>query len=149
MKYIKYFLFVVFFISIFSLSKLDAFAYIRPSPEKESDIITQEESEILNKVKNFYMKNSYCSFDFALKKVAFYTGSGAGARSNKISFFREYTMVTKQNPESVPAAQIYVFDETEKARADGYDAVIVYGSVKQFPSKETLIRRLHKFKLFK
>lgn len=45
--------------------------------------------------------------------------------------------------------KIYIFDKKdERARANGYDAVIVYGSVKQVPSKKSYIRRLHRSKFF-
>lgn len=35
--------------------------------------------------------------------------------------------------------KIYIFDKDERARANGYDAVIVYGSVKQVPSKRVIL----------
>lgn len=110
------------------------------------DYINQEEALLLNNIASTHG----LIYDFTLKKVAFYTGSGGGARTNKHSFLSECDNIKKYYPDAIaPMTQIIIFDNEEKSKADGYDAVIVYGSVKQFPSKKALIRRLHKFRLFK
>ena len=110
------------------------------------DSIGQEEGVFLNQI----AAELHVKFDFSLKKVAFYTGPGAGARSDKERYFFECQDIKKYYPRSIaPLTMIYVFDNDEKEKANGYDAVIVYGSVKQFPSKKKLVRRLHRSKKFK
>ena len=149
MKTKKCILFLFIFLSVCFFSPEKSFAF--SSKEKISDIISPEEGMILNKVHQLLIKKdtSICSFDFTYKKVAFYTGSGAGARSHKLKYIHLYKCVKEEHPNSIPWTKIYLFDEEEKKKADGYDAVIVFGSVKQFPSKKRLIRRLHILSLFK
>ena len=109
------------------------------------DSINQKEALLLNNIASTHG----LTYDFTLKKVAFYTGPGSGARTNKHSFFSECNRIKKYYPDAIaPMTQIYIFSNEEKSKADGYDAVIVYGSVKQFPSKKALIRRLHRRKFF-
>jgi hypothetical protein len=84
-------------------------------------------------------------YDFTSKKVAFYTGSGGGARRSKDDFLpicRAIDEDEEYDPISYFTPRIYIFNEKEKARTDGYDAVIIYGSVKQYPSKKSYIRKL-------
>jgi hypothetical protein len=84
-----------------------------------------------------------------IKKVAFYTGSGGNARRDKSRYFSECAKLKEYYPDAIgPMTKIYIFDEDERARANGYDAVVVYGSVKQVPSKNNYIRRLHRSKFF-
>ena len=109
----------------------------------ECDSINKDEAISLNDIAS----KLGITYDFTNKKVAFYTGSGGGARTNKQRFFSECDKIRKFYPKAMaPMTQIYIFDEKERSKADGYDAVIVYGSVKQFLSKKKLIRRLHKFR---
>ena len=83
-----------------------------------------------------------------IKKWLF-TGSGGDARRNKSRYFSECVKLKEYYPDAIgPMTKIYIFDKDERARANGYDAVIVYGSVKQVPSKKSYIRRLHRSKFF-
>lgn len=107
------------------------------------DSIDSTEAVLLNKLA---LKHGI-EYDFSSKKVAFYTGSGGGARESKEDFLpicRAIVIDDEYDSTSYFTPHIYIFDKEEKARTNGYDAVIVYGSVKQFPSKKTLIRRLHR-----
>ena len=105
------------------------------------DSIGQEEGVFLNQI----AAELHINFDFSHKKVAFYTGPGAGARSDKERYFLECQDIKNNYPQSIaPMTMIYVFDSDEKKKTNGYDAVIVYGSVKQFPPKKTLVKRLHR-----
>ncbi len=110
-----------------------------------NDTINQQEAMRLNKLASACRLN----FDFTHKKVAFYTGSGGNARRDKSRYFSECTKLKEYYPDVIgPMTKIYIFDKDERARANGYDAVIVYGSVKQVPSKNSYIRRLHRSKFF-
>ena len=110
-----------------------------------NDTIIQHEAVQLNKLASACRLN----FDFTHKKVAFYTGSGGNARRDKSRYFSECTKLKEYYPDAIgPMTKIYIFDKDERARANGYDAVIVYGSVKQVPSKKSYIRRLHRSKFF-
>jgi hypothetical protein len=105
------------------------------------DSIDPKEAVLLNKLA---LKHGI-TYDFTFKKVAFYTGSGAGARKSKGDFLpicRAIDEDDEYDTTSYFTPRIYIFNEKEKTKADDYDAVIVYGSVKQFPSKKALIRRL-------
>ena len=120
-------------------------AYSQSREQTTCDSIDCQEAVLLNSLASKYGLN----YDFSYKKVAFYSGPGGGARKLKDDFISICRNIDdKYSPTSPFAPRIYIFDETEKVRADGYDAVIVYGSVKQFPTKKTLIRRLHRFKMF-
>ena len=135
MKYITFLVIFMCFMNINARSKKSVV----------SDSITSEEAVILNIVASKHG----VKYDFSSKKVAFYTGPGSGARTNKHSFFSECNSIKNYYPDAIaPMTQIYIFDNEEKSKADGYDVVIVYGSVKQFPSKKALIRRLHRRKFF-
>ena len=126
-----------------------------------NDSISQEEAVLLNNIVKRGLECEYDfrtivrvrnrNYDFSGKKVAFYTGSGAGARINKEHFLSVFGKCCQEesDEQSAPVSVVfYFFDNKEKDRADGYDAVIVYGSVKQYPSKKALIRRLHKIRIF-
>ena len=122
------------------------YSYSQSKRHTACDSIDSEEAVLLN---NLASKHEI-KYDFTSKKVAFYTGSGGGARTNKQCYFLECNNIKKYYPDAIaPLTKIYIFDEKEKSRTDGYDAVIVYGSVKQYPSKKALIRRLCKYKIFK
>lgn len=113
-----------------------------------NDSINKQEAVLLNNIAS----ESGINFDFTFKKIAFYTGPGAGARKSKEDFLpRCHGLVTddKYDSTSYFIPHIYIFDKEEKEKANGYDAVIVYGSVKQYPSRKALIRRLHRFKIHK
>ena len=138
----KRFVFILLFLvpCIYSCSQ--------PKRNTMRDSIGSQEAALLNKLA---LKHGI-TFDFTFKKVAFYTGSGAGARRSKGDFLpicRAIDENDEYDSTSYFTPRIYIFDENEKSKADGYDAVIVYGSVKQFPSKKALIRRLHKSKILK
>ena len=137
MKYITFLVIFMCFMNINARSKKSAV----------SDSITSEEAAILNIVASKHG----VKYDFSSKKVAFYTGPGGDARRSKYDFLpicRAIDEDGEYDPTSYFTPRIYLFDEEEKSKADGYDAVIVYGSVKQFPSKKALIRRLHRRKFF-
>ena len=122
-------------------------SHSREKGQLVNDTINQQEAVKLNKLASACGLN----YDFTHKKVAFYTGSGGGARRDKSRYFGPVDGhdVKEYNPDVIAlCTKIYIFDKDEKARANGYDAVIVYGSVKQFPSKKSYIRRLHRSKLF-
>ncbi len=136
----KHLLVLFTFISPFTCS------YSQQQKELMCDTISVEEADILNKISSYLT----IDFDFTLKKVAFYTGSGAGKRVDKNQYFSAINDIKTYNSNAMaPLSKIYILNENEKARADGYDAVIVYGSVKEFPTKKALIRRLHKFSFFR
>lgn len=119
------------------------YTFSQPKRNTMCDSIDFKEAVWLNKLA---LKHGI-TYDFTSKKVAFYTGSGAGARKSKGEFLpicRAIDENDEYEPTSYFTPRIYIFNEKEKTKADGYDAVIVYGSVKQFPSKKALIRRLHK-----
>ncbi len=109
------------------------FSYSQGKRQLANDTINQQEAMQLNKLASACRLN----FDFTHKKVAFYTGSGGDDRRDKSRYFSECAKLKEYYPDAIgPMTKIYIFDEDEKARANGYDAVIVYGSVKQVPSKE-------------
>ena len=119
------------------------YSFSQSKRNTKCDFIDFKEAVWLNKLA---LKHGI-TYDFTSKKVAFYTGSGAGARKSKGEFLpicRAIDENDEYEPTSYFTPRIYIFNEKEKTKADGYDAVIVYGSVKQFPSKKALIRRLHK-----
>ena len=119
----------------------------QPKRNKKCDFIDSKEAVWLNKLA---LKHGI-KYDFTSKNVAFYTGPGGDARRSKYDFLpicRAIDEDGEYNPTSYFTPRIYLFDEEEKSKADGYDAVIVYGSVKQSPSKKALIRRLHRRKFF-
>ena len=149
MKTSNCFLIFFLFLSIFFFSPVKSFAFC--PKENISDIISPEEGMILNKVHQFLMKRdtSFCSFDFTYKKVAFYTGEGADVRSHKNKYIEQYELWTEDNQDNIPITKIYIFDAAEQKKTGGYDAVIVFGLVKHFPSKKRLIRRLHFLNFFK
>ena len=113
-----------------------------------NDSINKQEAALLNNIAS----KSGINFDFAFKKIAFYTGSGGGARTSKENFLpicRALVTDDEYDSTSYFIPHIYIFDKEEKEKANGYDAVIVFGSVKQYPSRKALIRRLHRFKFHK
>ena len=115
----------------------------QPKRETMCDYIDSKDAVLLNKLA---LKHGI-KYDFTSKNVAFYTGSGGGARRSKEDFLpicRAIDEDDKYDPASYFTPRIYIFNEKEKSQANGYDAAIVYGSVKQFPSKKTIIRRLRK-----
>lgn len=113
-----------------------------PKRDTMCDYIDDKEAILLNKLASAHG----IEYDFTYKKVAFYTGEGAGARRNKEDFLPKCHHIDDgYNPNAFYSPRIYIFNEEEKKKSDEYDAVIVYGSVKQLPSKKTLIRRLHRF----
>ncbi|GEM_PF-3094693 len=136
-------------------------SYLMGKNHSVDDSISQEEAVLLN---NIVKRGLECesdfrtvvqvrnrNYDFSGKKVAFYTGPGAGARTNKEHFLSVFEKCCQEesDEQSTPTSIVfYFFDNEEKDRADGYDAVVVYGSVKQYPSKKALIRRLHKIRFF-
>lgn len=110
------------------------------------DSIDSKEAVVLN----ILASKHGIEYDFSSKKVAFFSGSGGGARKSKEHFLSIYRNVDDNyDATSYFSPRIYIFNKEEKTRADGYDAVIVYGSVKQFPTKRTLIRRLHNQKYWR
>ena len=110
------------------------------------DSIDSQEAVLLNVLASKHG----IQYDFSAKKVAFYSGSGGGASMCKNDFLHRCRKVDDNyDPMRPDSPRIYIFDATEKSRADGYVAVIVYGSVKQYPTRKTLIRRLHKFRFFR
>ena len=120
-------------------------SYSQGKRQLVNDTINQHEAMQLNKLASACRLN----FDFTHKKVAFYTGSGGDARRDKSRYFSECAKLKEYYPDAIgPMTKIYIFDKDERARANGYDAVIVYGSVKQVPSKKSYIRRLHRSKFF-
>ena len=166
----KHFFLIVFYLCVCFVSQQNAFA--SSHSQYVSDIISPEEAKVLNAVKDFlskydrrhiiypnetkvsndeknYQSKNDSTFDFTLKKVAFYTGEGADVRSNKLKYIQDYEIWTKDEPNNIPYTIMYIFDAAEKKRADGYDAVIVFGTVKPFPSKNKLIRRLRIAGIFK
>ena len=130
---------------------VSAFSWDEVKSKKErlaNDSINKQEGELLNNIAS----KSGINFDFAFKKVAFYTGSGGGAQKSKEDFLpicHALVIYGEDDSTSYFIPHIYIFDKEEKEKANGYDAVIVYGSVKQYPTKKTLIRRLHRFKFHK
>ena len=129
-KYVILFVFLMSFV----------YSYSQSNRHTSCDSIDSEEAVWLNIIASKHG----VKYDFTSKKVAFYTGSGGGARTNKQRFFSECNSIKKFYPNEIaPLTQFYIFDEKEKARTGGYDAVIIFGSVKQFPSRKALIRRLH------
>ena len=131
---------------LFTFLILCFYSVSHPKRDTMCDYIDDKEAILLNKLASAHG----IEYDFTYKKVAFYTGPGAGARTDKRHYFSECGNIKEYYTDALaPMTQIYIFDENEKARAKGYDAVIVYGSVKQFPSKKTLIRRLHRLRLFR
>lgn len=134
--------YVILFVILMSF----VYSYSQSNRHISYDSIDSEEAILLN----FLASKHGVKYDFTSKKVAFYTGSGGGARTNKQCFFSECNSIKKFYPNAIaPLTQFYIFEEKEKSQTDGYDAAIVYGSVKQFPSKKKIIRRLHKFRFFK
>ena len=118
------------------------FSHSREKGRLVNDTINQQEAVKLNELATICGLN----YDFTHKKVAFYTGSGGVARTDKSRYFSACGEIKVDYDTITPLAKIYIFDKDEKARANGYDAVIVYGSVKQFRSKKAYIRRLHRSK---
>ncbi len=134
------------FVIIFLLLVTCIYSCSQPKRNTMCDSIDPKEAVLLNKLA---LKHGI-TYDFTFKKVAFYTGPGAGARKSKGDFLpicRAIDEDDEYDTTSYFTPRIYIFNEKEKTKADDYDAVIVYGSVKQFPSKKALIRRLHKCKV--
>ena len=131
---------------LFTFLILCFYSVSHPQRDTMCDYIDDKEAILLNKLASAHG----IEYDFTYKKVAFYTGEGAGARRNKEDFLPKCHHIDDgYNPNAFYSPRIYIFNEEEKKKADEYDAVIVYGSVKQFPSKKTLIRRLHRLRLFR
>ena len=128
------------------------FSHSREKGRLVNDTINQQEAVKLNELATICGLN----YDFTRKKVAFYTGSGGVARTDKSRYFSACGEIKVDYDTITPLAKIYILDkdekvrangyDAEKVRANGYDAVIVYGSVKQFRSKKAYIRRLHRSK---
>lgn len=132
--------------SLFTFLILCFYSDSQSQKDTMCDYINDKEAVWLNKLASLHG----IEYDFTGKKVAFYTGEGAGARRNKEDFLPKCHHIDDgYNPNSFYTPRIYIFNEEEKKKADEYDAVIVYGSVKQLPSKKTLIRRLHRLRLFR
>jgi len=132
--------------SLFTFLILCFYSDSQSQKDTMCDYINDKEAVWLNKLASLHG----IEYDFTYKKVAFYTGEGAGARRNKEDFLPKCHHIDDgYNPNAFYSPRIYIFNEEEKKKADEYDAVIVYGSVKQFPSKKTLIRRLHRLRLFR
>lgn len=132
--------------SLFTFLILCFYSDSQSQKDTMCDYINDKEAVWLNKLASLHG----IEFDFTGKKVAFYTGSGADARRSKEDFLSKCRNIDDEyNPNAFYTPRIYIFNEEEKKKADEYDAVIVYGSVKQLPSKKTLIRRLHRLRLFR
>lgn len=128
--------------SLFTFLILCFYSDSHPPKDTMCDYINDKEAVWLNKLASLHG----IEYDFTGKKVAFYTGPGAGARRSKEDFLSKCRNIDEEyNPNAFYTPRIYIFNEEEKKKSDEYDAVIVYGSVKQLPSKKTLIRRLHRF----
>ena len=109
----------------------------------ESDSITQQESELINEIAS----EIGIDCDFNGKKVAFFTGATGLTLTSKTNYIYSCKQTNWFYPVVIaPWTTIYIFDEEEKANANGYDAAFVFGSVKQVPTKDRLIKRLHKKK---
>jgi hypothetical protein len=84
-------------------------------------LVNSYESDYLNVI----FKDSRKDFDFAGKKVGFITGSTGNTISNKKKYFdsEKDRFYHKYSPNG---GTLYVFNESQKEKSGGYDAVIVY-----------------------
>lgn len=76
---------------------------------------------------NVVFKELRGDFDFTEKKVGFITGSNGNKISNKREYFDKERDRHSRNY-SPNKSILYVFNENQKEKSGGYDAVIVYWS---------------------
>ena len=134
--------FIILIISIFICACVNDKYYLengKYSKNDSIDFLNMAEGDSLNKIAK--IKKEKC--DFRLKNVAFFTGEVGSVRVNKYYYFNMWEQFRKIRLEAYPASTFYLFDAEEREKT-GYYAAIVFGSVKQEPTKKRIIRRLRK-----
>ncbi|MFD2600713.1 hypothetical protein [Flavobacterium suzhouense] len=96
----------------------------------DNPLLNNDEAAFLN---NYY-KDSRGNFDFTGKKIAIATGSAATTPFSKKQFFG----ALKTSDKEKPSTKLYLFNKSEKAASDGYDAVISFYTKKEVDKKKII-----------
>lgn len=102
------------------------------------DYINPQEAMLLNEIAS----DSGIDIDFSGKKIAFFEGINY---TGKHQYIFDCRYINWDMPSLIaPPTLIYILDEEEKSRTNGYDAIFSYGATKRKISKGDLIRQLSK-----
>ncbi len=105
-------------------------------PDYSNNVLSENEGVLLNELARLRR----IKYDFRQKKVAFFTGNTGYVRVGKECYFQYYNNFHSTYPNSFPLAYIFLFEDN----CNGYDAAIVFGSLKKKPSKDKIIRCLRR-----
>lgn len=106
----------------------------------------KEDNLLLSKIEGAYLNEIFETarkdFDFANKKVGFYTGSSGGTKSSKKHYLdmQEKHSVDENYP--CDNGTLYIFNAEQKRDSGGYDAAILYWSKVLLPVQQ-MIKQLN------
>ncbi|WP_071147564.1 hypothetical protein [Bacteroides ihuae] len=120
---------IIFLLSANLFGQIRSFEDIPKDVLKHLDKMGMDKSPIVNSPESDYFnmifKDSRKDFDFEGKKVGFVTGSTGKRISNKHDYF-DIEKKRFLHTYSPNGGILYLFDESQKEKSGGYDAVIAY-----------------------
>ncbi len=108
------------------------------------------ESSLLNSYESAYFniifKKSRKEFDFIGKKIGFLRGDTGRIVSNKRKYFYKERYLFNSNY-STQGGILYIFNQVQKEKSGGYDAVIVESWTKNLMNADRAAKRLKRHKV--